>query len=93
MASKTSKQTRKPRAEDHGVPAAYLGPNGRFRPGMDARLKSDLIATVLGLDTSKALATFTKPKAKAMLTARGWDGFLARKREILAAAEAKAKAS
>lgn len=91
MASKTTttSNTRKPRAEDQGVPAAYLGPKGKFRPGMDARLKADLVAAAIGLDNPNALATFTKTKAKAMLEARGWTKFLTRKQEILAAAKAK----
>lgn len=44
----------KPTAKDQGVPDAYLGPGGRFRPGMDARYKSDLIASALGIETDRS---------------------------------------
>ncbi|MGH3019169.1 MAG: hypothetical protein ACRDNR_03290 [Gaiellaceae bacterium] len=74
-----------PTARDRGVPDAYLGESGSFRPGLDARYKSDLIASALGLETSKALETFEPADAEKRIAERGWETFLSRKREILAA--------
>ena len=53
---------------------------GRFRPGHDAKLKSQLIAEALG--SSKRAAT--------KLEALGWTRFLDAKRSVLAQKEAKA---
>lgn len=77
--------SKKPTAKDQGVPEVYLGPGGRFRPGMDARYKSDLIASALGIESKDALMTFDPTDAKKRVTQRGWGKFLAEKRKALAA--------
>lgn len=78
-------------AQEQGVPEVYLNENGRFKVGMDARLKSDLVLSALGLITSAkpgaSLHVFTKAQAEKLLQARGWTGFLERKREIIAQQE------
>ena len=76
----------KPTAKDQGVPDAYLGPGGRFRPGMDARYKSDLIASALEIESKDALMTFDVDDAKKRLRQRGWGKFLTEKRKALASA-------
>jgi hypothetical protein len=88
--TKTSKET----AQDQGFPKAYLGSNGNFKPGLDARAKSDLINAVLGIDGGSALHKFSAEKAQELIDVRGWGDFLDRKREIVEAkAEAKEKAA
>lgn len=88
-ATKPAKTT----AKDLGVPAAYLAENGNFRPGMDARLKSDLILAILEIDNKKALVKWTKTDAEKLFAKYPhWQGFLERKREILTAAAAKVAA-
>lgn len=74
MAPKTSKQT----AREQGFPAVYLGPTGNFRPGYDARAKSDLVAVLRGTPNPDALHRFTKPKAQKLIAARGWQKFVAK---------------
>lgn len=92
MATSKAKAKAKQTALDQGVPAAYCGPTGNFRMGMDARLKSDLINTILGTPNEQALATFTPQEAKKLLAARGWNQFLVKAREGRARkARAKAK--
>lgn len=66
MAKQTS--TKRPIARDLDVPAEYLGDNGRFRPGYDAKYKSDLIKTALGTDTAPA----DREAAVAQLVKLGW---------------------
>lgn len=78
--TKKTKQT----ANEQGFPTAYLGPTGNFRPGMDARAKSDLINAVLGIPSDEALHRFKRPNAQKLLKARGWEHFLDRKRKSLA---------
>jgi hypothetical protein len=68
-------------ALDRGVPDVYLGETGNFRPGMDARYKSDLIQAALGLPAPDALMSFDPDDAVTRLDERGWTGFLDRKRE------------
>lgn len=85
-------------AKDQGVPEVYLSESGNFKIGMDARLKSDLVNSALGLITTEepgaALHVFTEKEATALLEKRGWMHFLDRKREIeTAKAEKKAKAA
>jgi hypothetical protein len=87
MADKTPKQT----AKDQGVPAVYLSESGNFKPGMDARYKSDLISAVLGLDLSKALHKFTAADAESRLAQRNWIPFLERKRALIKEKAAAAK--
>lgn len=104
MATATDKP-KKVTALDQGFPQDYLADNGNFKPGYDARAKSDLIAAILGLDTSKSLASFTKAEAEKLVKARGWESFVEKKkatiegeaarkakREEEAAAAAKTKA-
>lgn len=56
-------------ARDQGVPEVYLSESGSFKPGYDAKLKSDLIVAVLG---DGRLHTFTAEEAMAILESRGW---------------------
>ena len=76
-----ARTTKKPTAKDQGVPAAYLGPAGNFKPGYDARLKSDLVHAILGLPNANALHRFTSKKAQQLVTARGWQRFVDQKRK------------
>jgi hypothetical protein len=46
--AKTTKQT----ARDKGVPEQYLSESGKFRPGLDARYKSDLITEALDFEAA-----------------------------------------
>lgn len=84
-------------AKDQGVPEAYLGENGNFKIGMDARLKSDLVNSVLGLITKDepgaSLQVFSEAEATELLKKRGWTSFLDRKREIVEAQAAKKAAA
>jgi hypothetical protein len=68
-------------AADQGVPAVYLGENGNFRPGYDAKMKSDLITAVLG---SGVLHVFTEKEALSILESRGWVPMLEKSREARA---------
>lgn len=93
MADEAKKES-KPTPADQGVPAQYLNEAGTaFRIGMDARLKSDLVNSALGLITKEepgnSLNVFTEAEATKLLETRGWTSFLDRKKEILAAQEAK----
>lgn len=72
-------------AKDQGVPAVYLNEAGNFRIGMDARLKSDLVAAALEIEQPESLHSFTVKEANALLKKRGWQRFLDRKKELLAA--------
>jgi hypothetical protein len=84
---KAPKQT----ARDLGTPEVYLSESGNFRPGMDARYKSDLVNSALGIKDKKALMTFEVKDALERLQVRNWVGFLTRKREIIEAKAAKAE--
>lgn len=75
-----------------GVPAVYLADNGRFKMGLDARLKADLVNAILGTKDGKELHTFTKTKAQALLDARDWSAFLT-KAQASRAAKAERKAA
>lgn len=88
-AEKPAKQT----ARELGVPDIYLSESGNFIPGKDARYKSDLVNSALGISTPEMAMTFEPNDAEVRLQARGWMGFLTRKREILAAKAAKAEAT
>ena len=72
MASKTPKIT----ARDQGFPEIYLAPNGNFRPGMDARAKSDLISAICEAKgdkpNPKAIHRFDLDTANHLIEARGW---------------------
>lgn len=73
--SKTSAPATKPEkapkvtARDQGVPDVYLSESGSFRPGYDAKLKSDLIKAVIG---DGRLHVFTEKDALSILKSRGW---------------------
>jgi hypothetical protein len=72
-------------ARDQGVPEVYLNEEtGTFRPGYDAKLKSDLIVAILG---DGRLYDWTPEAALEVLEARGWMRFL---EESKAARERKA---
>lgn len=68
-------------ARDQGIPEVYLSESGAFRPGFDAKLKSDLINAVLG---SNVLHVFTEEEALAILESRGWMPMLEKSREARA---------
>lgn len=66
-----------------GIPDVYLTERGTFKPGFDAKLKSDLVAAALdkpnldmrtGLDRS--LASFESARAREILMERGWGKYL-----------------
>lgn len=80
-AAKKAKAT----AKSQGVPDAYLTERGTFKPGYDARYKSDLVKCALDLADDRCLTTFTVADAKRRLTQRGWTKFLDAKRKSLAA--------
>lgn len=77
----------KPSARSQGVPEVYLSDTGTFRVGMDARLKSDLVSSALGLITKRkpgeSLQVFTVDEALRLLEARDWMGYLDKKAEKL----------
>lgn len=56
-------------ARDQGIPEVYLSESGSFKPGYDAKLKSDLIVAVLG---DGRLHSFDADEALAILEQRGW---------------------
>lgn len=76
-------------AKDQGVPDVYLSESGNFKIGMDARYKSDLINSALGIENKGALMTFQPKDAEKRLAQRDWTGFLDRKREIIEEKAAK----
>jgi hypothetical protein len=85
---KGATQMAKETAKDQGVPEVYLNEEtGTFRIGMDARLKSDLVNSALGLitkdDPGDSLMIFDEKEAVELLEKREWTGFLDRKREIV----------
>lgn len=81
-------------AKDQGVPDAYLNAEtGNFKVGMDARYKSDLVNSALGVEGVGMLSKFEPKDAEARLAKRGWEEFLDRKRQIIAEKEAKAAES
>jgi hypothetical protein len=80
-----------PTARDLGVPDAYLGPEGKFKPGADARLKSDLILRALDQPAPQALVQFTQAEAiKLLAKLPQWKPFLDKKKALLAAKAKKA---
>lgn len=70
--------------KEQGFPEVYLAETGKFKPGYDAKAKSDLVASALGLSKPDKLHRFTKEKAQELISLRGWDGYLERKRKIMA---------
>jgi len=59
-------------AKSQGFPAAYLGETGSFRPGFDARAKSDIKSALTGKFSGKELVKLTKAQATKLAAARGW---------------------
>jgi hypothetical protein len=47
-----AKAAPKPTARDKGVPEQYLSESGKFKPGLDARYKSDLITEALDFEAA-----------------------------------------
>lgn len=89
---KKEKTMNKVTALSQGFPTEYLGDNGNFKPGLDARAKSDLVNAYLEQPPSKdALATFTKDEAAKLLKARGWMKFVEKRQAALTAAAARAE--
>lgn len=89
----TVTKTKKPTAADKGAPAIYLNDDGKFRIGMDARFKSDLVNCAVGIVTPEkpghSLQTFTPDEAEKLIAAFDWGHFLSRKKEILDATASK----
>jgi len=56
-------------ARDQGIPEVYLSESGAFRPGYDAKLKSDLITAILG---DGRLHVWDADEAQRVMEARGW---------------------
>ncbi len=75
---------KKANAADTGVPDVYLNDSGNFRPGLDARYKSDLCNSALGIKNGDALMEFTPQDAETRLAKRGWIKFLDAKKAVLA---------
>lgn len=101
LMTETQTETAKPKKPtplEQGVPEIYLNEDGsKFRTGMDARLKSDLIESIVGGITKdkpgNSLVVFDEKSAMAILEARDWTDFLVRKQALLGEkAEKKAKA-
>jgi hypothetical protein len=87
----TKERTKKPTARDRGVPEIYLNAEtGNFKVGADARYKSDLVSSALGIPDESRLQDFEPKDAEKRLAERDWTPFLERKREILAEKERKA---
>jgi hypothetical protein len=74
----TEAKAKKVTARDQGVPEVYLSESGSFRPGYDAKLKSDLIVAILG---DGRLYEFTADEAMSILESRGWLPMLETSRE------------
>ena len=68
-----AEKPKKVTARDQGVPEVYLSESGSFKPGYDAKLKSDLITAVLG---DGRLHVFEAKEAEAILESRGWTSML-----------------
>lgn len=87
----SSNGTKKETARDQGVPTTYLGPSGNFKPGLDARYKSDLITSALGEKIGPdGLHQFTKDSALERLAQRNWLPHLEKAKKNREAKAAKA---
>ncbi len=65
--------SKKETAKAQGVPGTYLGASGNFKPGLDARFKSDLITSALGEKIGPdGMHQFTREAALEFLAKRGW---------------------
>lgn len=83
-------------ARDQNVPEVYLNSeSGNFKPGMDARYKSDLVLSAIGEITKdkpgNSLQVFTKADAEKRLAQRNWMSFLENKKRIVAEKAEKAE--
>jgi len=78
VAEATPEKAPKVTARDQGIPDVYLSDSGSFKPGYDAKLKSDLIKSILG---NGVLHVFTEKEALAILESRGWTSMLEKSRE------------
>jgi hypothetical protein len=83
MTKTTTKQT----ARDKGVPDKYLSESGKFRVGMDARYKSDLITEALEFEAANG-GKKSSPAHK-QLGRMGWTSHLDKSRESRKAKAAK----
>ena len=90
LTGRTTMSEAKITAKQQGVPDEYLNEKGNFRVGQDARCKSDLVSSALGIKDPKMLHTFTPDEAEKLLKIRDWTHYLDRKREIIAG-QAKTK--
>lgn len=68
-----AEKPKKVTARDQGVPEVYLSEAGSFKPGYDAKLKSDLIRAILG---DGRLHVFEAEEAMSILESRGWVAML-----------------
>lgn len=90
-----AKKTQKITARDQGFPEVYLGEGGNFKPGYDARAKTDLIHAAEGWDNPSALHKFSPEEAASLIAKRHWNGHRLKSREAREAKlarEAKRKA-
>ncbi len=90
VTARKARMAKKETAKDQGVPEIYLAESGNFKPGLDARYKSDLINSALGEKGKGQLAEFDAKDAIKRLQQRNWISFLERKKEIIKEKEAKA---
>lgn len=86
---------KKESAKDQGVPGTYLSANGNFKPGLDARYKSDLITSALGEKIGpNGMHQYTQENALERLAQRNWLPFLEKAKASRAAkAEKKLEAA
>ena len=89
--TRNTKSAAKATAFSQGWPDVYLNADtGNFRPGYDARAKTDAINAVLKVKDPNALHVFKPATAQKLLAARGSESALVARRELLAR---KAKAA
>ena len=89
--TRNSKSTTKATAFSQGWPDVYLNADtGNFKPGYDARAKTDAINAVLKVKDPNALHAFKPATAQKLLAVRGWESALVARRNLLAR---KAKAA
>lgn len=76
-----AKKTQKVTAKEQGFPEEYLGEGGNFKPGYDARAKTDLIHAAEGWDNPDALYVFTPEDAAVLIAKRHWNSHRLKARE------------
>lgn len=79
-------------SDNSSIHQDYLSESGRFKPGLDARYKSDLVKSALGISDGENLHTYEPEDAVARLEARSWLPFLEKKKAALAAQAARDEA-